>query len=103
MLGIYIYGYLHKIRSSRDLEQACRINVELMWLNRGHRPCFKTIAEFRRNKRKAFGNLFKLYRDFCKTLDLYGKETIAIDGSKFRAQNSKKNKYNDSKINRQVE
>lgn len=83
LLGIYVYGYLNRLRSSRSLAKACVTNVELMWLVKGHKPCYKTIANFRKDNRKAFGKLFKLYRSFCLSLDLYGKEVIAID-----AQNS---------------
>ena len=102
LLGIYVYGYLHKIRTTRDLEKACYNNIELWWLIKGHKPCYKTIANFRKDNRKAFRNLFKLYRSFCKSLELYGRQTIAIDGSKFRAQNSMKNNFNARKIDRQL-
>lgn len=102
LLGIYMYGYLHKIRSSRGLEKACKVNVELMWLVKGQKPCYKTIANFRKDNQKGFRNLFKLYRDFCIRLGLYGKEVVAIDGSKFRAQNSMKNNFNNKKIDRQI-
>ena len=91
LLGIYVYGYLHRTRSSRELEKSCHTNIELWWLIRGQKPCYKTIANFRKDNRKAFKSLFKLFRTFCKAMDLYGKKTVAIDGSKFRAQNSKKN------------
>ena len=74
-----------------------------MWLVKGHKPCYKTIANFRKDNRKAFRKLFNLYRSFCINLELYGKEVIAIDGSKFRAQNSMKNNFNEKKINRQLE
>jgi hypothetical protein len=74
-----------------------------MWLLKGHQPCYKTIANFRKDNRVAFGKLFKLYRSFCLRLDLYGKEVVAIDGSKFRAQNSMKNNYNEKKIGRHLE
>lgn len=103
LLGIYIFGYLNRIRSSRELAKACRTNIEMMWLIKGHKPCYKTIANFRKDNGKAFRNLFKLYRSFCDGLELYGKEVIAIDGSKFRAQNSMKNNYNKSKIARHLE
>ena len=101
--GIYIYGYLHKIRSSRDLEKACKVNIELMWLIKGHKPCYKTIANFRKDNRLAFKNLFKLFRDFCIKLDLFGKEVVAVDGSKFRTQNSMKNNFNKKKIDLHLE
>jgi len=103
LLGIYMYGYLNKLRSSRDLEKACTVNIELMWLVKGHQPCYKTIANFRKDNRKAFRNLFKLYREFCIKLNLYGKEVVAVDGSKFRAQNSMKNNFNKKKIDRHLE
>lgn len=103
LLGIYIYGYLHRTRSSRALEKACHTNVELWWLIGGHKPCYKTIANFRKDNRQAFKTLFTSFRSFCKTLELYGKKTIAIDGSKFRAQNSRKNNFSESKINRHLE
>ena len=102
LLGIYMYGYLNRIRSSRELERTCHINLEVQWLIYGQKPCYKTIANFRKDNGEGFANLFKLFREFCKHLDLYGKETIAIDGSKFRAQNSKKNNFNAKKIERQL-
>lgn len=103
LIGIYIYGYLHKIRSSRDLERACMTNVELWWLLKGHKPCYKTIANFRKNNQKGFRNLFKKFRLFCSKIELYGKSVVAIDGSKFRAQNSMKNNYTKKKIDRHLE
>lgn len=103
LLGIYIYGYLHRIRSSRALEKACQVNIELMWLVKGQKPCYKTISNFRKDNGKGFKNLFALYRDFLCQLELFGKETIAIDGSKFRAQNSMKNNYNAKKVERHLE
>lgn len=102
-IGLYIYGYLNKLRSSRDLEKACKTNVELWWLLRGQKPCYKTIANFRKDNKKGFRNLFVKFRSFCKQMDLYGKEVIAVDGSKFRAQNSMKNNYTEKKIDRHLE
>ena len=103
LIGIYIYGYLHKIRSSRQLAKACNTNVELFWLNRNLKPCFKTIANFRKDNADGFRKLFVTFRNFCNNLKLYGKENIAIDGSKFRGQNSMKNNYNIRKVNKHLE
>ena len=103
LIGIYLYGYLNRIRSSRQLEKACRTNVELFWLNKNLKPCYKTIANFRKDNAKGFRKLFVSFREFCKKIDLYGKEVIAIDGSKFRGQNSMKNNYNIRKINKHLE
>ena len=76
LLGIYIYGYLNKVRSSRDLQKACEVNVELWWLIHEHKPSYKTIANFRKDNNDSFKNLFKVFRDFCKTLELYGRSTV---------------------------
>ena len=98
LIRIYLYGYLHKLRSSRELERACRTNVELWWLTGSQMPCYKTIADFRKENRTGFRNLFKHFREFCRALKLFGEDTVAIDGSKFRAQNSKKNNFNKRKV-----
>lgn len=52
-LKLDIDGYLHKIRSSRKLEQETHRNVELMWLLRQLTPDFKTIADFRKDNARA--------------------------------------------------
>jgi len=103
LTSIYIYGYINKIRSCRSLEKACQVNAELWWLTGMQKPGYKTIANFRKDNPKAFKNLFKSFTKFCLELELFGKTTIAIDGSKFRAQNSKKNNYNLKKINQHLE
>lgn len=103
LTAIYIYGYLNKIRSCRKLEKACKVNTELWWLTGMQKPGYKTIANFRKDNPSAFKNLFNTFTKFCLQLDLYGKTTIAVDGSKFRAQNSKKNNYNLKKINHHLD
>jgi transposase len=93
LLKLYMYGYLNGICSSRKLERETLRNVELMWLIRRLRPDFKTIADFRRRNRTALPGLFREFTMLCKRLDLFGAELVAIDGSKFRAVNSKKRNY----------
>lgn len=100
LLKLYLYGYLNKIRSSRKLEQECRRNVELRWLMQELSPNYHSIADFRKNNSTALKNLFKLYVQFLDELNLLGKQTIAIDGSKFRAVNSSKNNYNQRKTDK---
>ena len=100
LLKLYLYGYLNKIRSSRKLEQECGRNVELRWLMQELVPNYHTIADFRKNYSGALKNLFKLYVHFLDELNLLGKQTLAVDGSKFRAVNSRKNNYNQKKIDK---
>ena len=103
LVKLYLYGYFNGIRSSRKLEKACKVNIELWWLLANQKPHYKTIANFRKDNAEGFANLFIHFRIFCLNLDLYGKSTVAIDGSKFRAQNSKKNNYIDRKINKHLD
>lgn len=100
LLKLYLYGYLNKIRSSRKLELECSRNTELRWLMQELSPNYHTIADFRKNNGGALKNLFRLYVHFLDELNLLGKQTIAIDGSKFRAVNSRKNNYNQKKIDK---
>jgi len=100
LLKVYIYGYINRTRSSRQLEQCCKINIEMMWLVNGLSPGHVTIANFRKNNHKALKQVFRSYNRFLQGEDLFGKETIALDGAKIRAQNSKKNNFSDKNIER---
>ena len=101
-LKIYLYGYLNGIRSSRRLEKECIRNMELQWLVNALNPNYHSIADFRKVNSSALKNVFKLFVLFLKEADLIGGTTIAIDGTKIRAHNSKKNNYNPKKIERHL-
>ncbi|WP_238567358.1 IS1182 family transposase [Flavobacterium sp. 83] len=102
-LKIYLYGYLNGIRSSRKLEKECFRNLEMQWLLEGICPNYHSISDFRKNNPVALKNLFKLFVCFLKDIDLIGAETIAIDGTKSRAHNSKKANFNQKKIDKHLE
>lgn len=85
LLKLYLYGYLHTIRSSRRLESECRRNVELMWLLERLYPDHKSIAEFRRLHRDAVTATGAELVRFARSCGLIRGEWIAIDGTKFRA------------------
>ena len=99
-LKLYLYGYLNKIRSSRKLERECSRNIELQWLLQNLAPNYHSIADFRKLHAIALQNMFRLYVQFLSDAGLLGKTTIGIDGSKFKAVNSKKNNYNQKKIDK---
>lgn len=89
LLKLYLYGYLNRVRSSRRLEQEAERNLELIWLLRGLRPGYRTIANFR--KENAAG-LKAASRDFVllmRDLALLGGTTVAIDGAFFHGDASK--------------
>jgi transposase len=89
LLKLYIYGYLNRVRSSRRLEAECHRNVEVIWLLRALKPDFKTIADFRADNRVTFKALFRQLVLFCKRLDLFGRDLLAVDGTRIKAVNNK--------------
>ncbi len=89
MLKLCIYGYLNRVRSSRRLEAETHRNLEVIWLMRQLKPDFKTIADFRRDNRKAFRSVFRQFVRLCQELDLYGRELLAVDGTRIKAVNDK--------------
>jgi transposase len=89
LLKLYVYGYLNRIRSSRRLEAETHRNVEVIWLLRHLKPDFKTIADFRRDNRKAFRPIFREFVLLCRQLDLFGRELLAMDGTRIKAVNNK--------------
>ena len=102
-LKLYLYGYLNGVRSSRRLEKECFRNIEVQWLLEAIYPNYHSIADFRKDNPKALKQLFKLFVSFLKDAELIAGDTIAIDGTKSRAHNSKKANYNQKKIDKHKE
>jgi transposase len=102
MLKLYIYGYLNRIRSSRKLMKECGRNIELFWLMGKLQPDFRTIADFRKDNKKAIQNTFRAFGKICLKLNLYQKELLAVDGTKIRAVNSKDNCYNEEVLKKKL-
>lgn len=103
LLKLYIYGYLNRIRSSRRLETETHRNLEVIWLLRQLRPDFKTIADFRRDNRNAFREVFRQFVRLCRELDLYGRELIAVDGTRIKAVNSCDRNFTQAKLKRELQ
>jgi len=102
MLKLFLYGYMNRIASSRRLEAEAGRNIELMWLLRKLKPDYRTIAEFRKQNKDAIQEVFHQLVSLCKGWDLFGMEVVAVDGSKFRASNSKKNNFNKKNLDRKL-
>lgn len=100
LLKLYIYGYLNRVRSSRRLEIETRRNIEVIWLLRRLTPDFKTIADFRRDNRSAFRQVFREFVVLCRELDLFGRELIAVDGTRIKAVNSRERNFTKAKLAR---
>lgn len=98
LLKLYLYGYLHRVRSSRQLEAECQRNVEVIWLLGKLAPDFKTIADFRKDNLKPLQGVCRQFTVLCRKLELFGGELLAIDGSKFAAVNAKDQNFNAAKL-----
>ena len=103
MFKLYAYSYFNGIRSSRKIERECYRNIEVMWLINGLRPDFKTIADFRKNNKKQIKQAFHKFSMICDELGLIGKEMVAVDGSKFRANNSRLAYHSEKKLEKKIE
>ncbi|MEN8251094.1 MAG: IS1182 family transposase [Bacteroidota bacterium] len=103
LLKLFIYGYMNKIRSSRRLEKESKRNIEVMWLLGNLEPDHNTISNFRRDNPKAIKKVFMETVKIANYFNLIGAALIAGDSTKFRAQNSKKNNFNEKKISRHLE
>ena len=99
LLKLYIYGHRYSIRSSRKLEYACRVNLEVIWLMRGMEPDFRTISYFRKNNIETLKNVFlEFNRRFIDILIGYQ----SVDGTKIFANNSKDKNYTSSKLDDRI-
>ncbi len=98
LLKIYIYGYLNRVQSSRRLERECQRNLEVMWLTGRLAPDFKTIADFRRDNGKGVRGACSRFIELCRDMKLFSQAAVAIDGSKFKAVNSRDNNVTPAKI-----
>lgn len=111
LLKIYFYGYFNRIRSSRKLEKECERNIEMRWLCGAQVPCYHSISTFRTfkdeetntNHRRALKEVFRAFNRFLAGEGLFGKETVAVDGTKVRAQNARKKNYTEDKLKKKLE
>jgi transposase len=99
----HIYGYLNRVRSSRRLEAECYRNIEIIWLLRSLKPDFKTIADFRSDNRAAFKKVFREFVILCRRLDLFGRELLAVDGTRIKAVNNKDRNFTTGSLQKFIE
>ena len=102
MLKIYVYGYMNRLTTTRVLEQETHRNVDLIWLTGRLMPNYKTIGEFRRLNRKAVCRVCAEFVGICRDLKLFEQVIVAIDGSKFKAVNSRDKNFTRKSIKRRM-
>ena len=102
-LKIYVYGYINQVQSSRRLERETARNVEMMWLTGRLTPDFKTIADFRKDNGAAIRSACRQFVALCRGLNLFAQAIVAIDGSRFKAVNSRDRSFSRGSIERRME
>ena len=102
LLKLYIYGYLNRVQSSRRLEREAGRNLEVMWLTGRLTPDHKTIADFRKDNGPAIKQVCAQFVELCRKMGLLAKASVAIDGSKFKAVNSRDNNFTKGKLERRL-
>jgi len=103
MLKLYVYGYMNRIQSSRRLERESHRNVELMWLTGRLMPDFKTIADFRKDNKQPIQQVCVKFVGVCRKLELFSASLVAIDGSKFKAVNSRDRSFTRHSVKRRIQ
>ena len=103
LLKLYLYGYLNQVQSSRRLEREAGRNVECMWLTGKLAPDFKTIADFRRDNGKAIQAVCRQFIILCRDLGLIAGGTVAVDGSRFKAVNTRDRNFTPRAVRRRIE
>jgi transposase len=102
LLKLYIYGYLNRVQSSRRLEREAGRNTELMWLLGRLIPDHKTIADFRKENGTAIRRVCSQFVALCRDMGLLSQPSVAIDGSKFKAVNTRDKNFTHAKMERRL-
>ena len=89
MLKLLVYGYATATVSSRKLEQATYRDVAVRMLCADQHPDYRSIARFRRRHLEALAELFVQALRLCQKAGLVKLGTLAIDGTKLRANASR--------------
>ena len=102
LLKLYIYGYLNRVQSSRRLEREAGRNIEVMWLTGRLVPDHKTISDFRRDNGPAIRKVCAQFVALCRAIGLLTTASVAIDGSKFKAVNTRDKNFTRAKMERRL-
>ena len=103
LLKIHIYCFFNGIQSSRKQERECTRNIELIWLTGNLKPDHSTLAAFTKSNSDALKNVFKQFSQLCRKLDLYDFKIFAIDGTKIKANCSKKRAFTVDSLTKALE
>jgi transposase len=85
LLKIWLYGYFHRLRSTRKLEVACREHLSLLWLTGLIQPDHNSLWRFWRDNQRALRAVFKQTVQLAVRTGAVGLALQALDGTKIEA------------------
>jgi transposase len=103
LLKVWLQGYLGRIRSTRELERACRKHLSLLWLTGRHAPDHNTLWGFWRENRAALRRVFRAAVKAAAEQGLVGMICHAVDGTKIRAVVSRRTVEHRQELERALE
>lgn len=103
LLGVWLYGFMTSIRSSRKLEVACWDQIPYLWLTGWQHPDHNTLWRFYKEHRNEMRQLFKLTVRTAVNMDLVDMAVQAIDGTKLQANAAKDRTYDAKGLQRLLE
>lgn len=102
LLKLYLYGYMHDVRSSRRLERETHRNVEVMWLLGRQQPDFKTVARFRAENGEGLQRVCGAFVSLCLEAGLASGRRVSLDGTKVAGQNARHRVFGKKQLERKV-
>jgi len=88
MVSLLVYAYCLGIRSSREIERACVVDVGFRVIAANQRPDYTTICRFRKENETELADLFTAVLELCAQAGLVKVGVVAIDGTKMTGNTS---------------
>jgi len=85
LLKIWLYGYYHRLRSTRKLEVACREHLSLLWLTGLIAPDHNALWRFWRDHKEVLRRIFQQTVQVAVRTGAVGLALQALDGTKIEA------------------
>jgi len=103
LLKLFIYGYLHRVKSSRALERECKVNIEVMWLMQKMTPDHWTISNYRKVSQEQIKQTIVLFNKFLLESGYVEGKSILIDGTKLKASASLRSSMNIEELRERID
>jgi transposase len=103
LLGVWLYGWMERVRSSRSLEKACQRDMAFVWLTGNLHPDHNTLWRFFRDNKKALTKLFVRVVRVAAESNLIGFALHAVDGTKVQAASSMESASHRKTLNEELQ